>query len=134
MPRFKIETSLFEPVTIEVEGGRTYESVPLSPLLIREVQKLEEQRKAKTLDGDVYVVQAVALIFGLKPEEVEIIDIRLLSQMLEHATTAIMGGKAGKVMPENFTSSTVAEQKIKDAVAEALDSKNGLKPEAVTLQ
>lgn len=129
MPRFKIETSLFEPVTIEVESGRTYESVPLSPLLIREVSKLEEQRKARTLDGDVYVVQAVALIFGLKPEEVEIIDIRLLSQMLEHATAAMSGGKAGKVTAEIVIPPTVAEQKIKDAVAEALDSKNGPKPE-----
>lgn len=131
MPRFKIETSLFEPVTIEVEGGRIYESVPLSPLLIREVSKLEEQRKAKTLDGDVYVVQAVALIFGLKPEEVEIIDIRLLSQMLEHATAAMSGGKAGKITPE--VSPSVAEQKIKDAVAEALDSKNEQKPGAIQL-
>jgi hypothetical protein len=96
MPRFKIETSLFEPVTIEVEGGRTYESVPLSDRLIREMSKLAEQQKAKTLDDEAYVIQAVALIFGLKPEEIETIDVRILGRMVELANTAINSNQIGK--------------------------------------
>lgn len=117
MPRYKIERSLFEPVTIEVEGGRTYESAELSPRLIREVSELDEQRKAGTLEGDVYVVQAVALIFGLKPEEIETTDIRLLSRMLTLATDAMGGGKAGK-----------AAEAASSEAAEATAEKNGQKP------
>lgn len=97
MPRFKIETSLFEPVTIEVEGGRTYTSVPLSPFLIREIQKIEEQRKAGTLDVMTAITQQVAFIFGIETKDVEIIDVRLLTKILEYATNAMMGGRAGKV-------------------------------------
>jgi len=100
MPRFRIETSLFEPVTIEVEGGRTFVSVPLSPFLIRRISEIEEQRKAKTLDEMAAVTQQVALIFGVEAKDVEIIDIRILTQILGHATDAMMGGKAGKVEAE----------------------------------
>ena len=96
MPRFKIETSLFEPVTIDVEGGRTYASVPLSPFLIREVAKIEEQRNAKTLSDSDAVIQQVALIFGIEAKDVEITDIRVLTKILEHATSAMGGGRAGK--------------------------------------
>ena len=100
MPRFKIETSLFEPVTIEVEGGRTYESVPLSPLLIREISKVDEQRKAGTLENVAAVVQQIALIFGIDPKEVETIDVRLLNRILEHVTAVMLGAKAGNVPDE----------------------------------
>jgi hypothetical protein len=133
MPRFKIETSLFEPVTIEVEGGRTYESVPLSPRLIREMSKLEEQRKAKTLGDDTIIVQEVALIFGLEAKEVETIDIRILAQILEHATGAMMGGKAGKVQGVATSAAVQAEEASPPPVALAVDevtaSKNVPKPE-----
>ena len=131
MPRFKIETSLFEPVTIEVEGGRTYESAPLSDRLIREASKLEEQRKAKTLDGEVYVVRAVALIFGLKQEEVETIDIRILGRMLELANTAMSGGKAGKVeavVPPADVPPAVVLTPEEAAAAEVTAEKNALPP------
>jgi len=101
MPKFKIETSLFEPVTIEVEGGRTYVSAPLSPSMIKAVSNLEEQRKAKTLEDMTALTQQVALIFGIDPKEVETTDIRVLSQILEHVTNAMMGAKVGRVpLPE----------------------------------
>ncbi len=100
MPRYKIETSLFEPVTIEVEGGRIYTSVPLSPFLIREITKIEEQRKAGTLDTMIAITQQVALIFGVEAKEVETIDIRILTQILGYATNAMMGEKAGKIAVE----------------------------------
>jgi prolyl-tRNA editing enzyme YbaK/EbsC (Cys-tRNA(Pro) deacylase) len=115
MPKFKIETSLFEPVTIEVEGGRTYTSVPLSPFLIREAAKIEEQRKAGTLDETTATTQQVALIFGLESKDVETIDVRILIQILEYATGAMMGGKAGSI------------------AVEATAEKNVSKPEAVSL-
>ena len=133
MPRFKIETSLFEPVTIEVEGGRTYESAPLSDLLLREMSRLEEQRKAKTLEDMAYLVQSVALIYGLKPEEAETIDIRILGRMVELANTAMNGGKAGKVEavvppPEVPPAKTLTPEEA--AAAEVTAEKNALTPGA----
>jgi len=123
MPKFKIETSLFEPVTIEVEGGRTYESVPLSDLLIREMSKLGEQRKARTLNDDEYVVQAVALIFGLKAEETETIDFRILNRMVELANDALNASKLGKIEEVSFPPPDMPP--VDEAVAE----KNAPKPE-----
>ena len=96
MPRFKIETSLFEPVTIEVEGGRIYESAPLSPRLIKEVARLEEQRKAKTLDDMTAITQQVGLIFGIAAEEVETIDMRILNRILENVMEAMKPSEPGK--------------------------------------
>jgi len=121
MPKFKIETSLFEPVTIEVEGGRTYVSAPLSPSMIKAVSNLEEQRKAKTLEDMTALTQQVALIFGIDPKEVETTDIRVLSQILEHVTNAMMGAKGGKV-----PSPKVPDKPVDEVTAE----KNGLTPGA----
>lgn len=115
MPRFKIETSLFEPVTIEVEGGRIYTAVPLSPFLIREISKIEEQRKTGTLDATDAIIQQVALIFGLEAKDVETIDVRVLTQILTYATSAMTGGRSGKV-------------------AEVEAEKNAPKPEGGTTQ
>ena len=124
MPRFKIETSFFEPVTIEIEGGRTYESVPLSDLLVREMSKIAEQRKAKTLGDNEYVVQAVALIFGLKTEEAETIDFRVLTRMVELANSALNAGKPGKVEEASLLPPDASP--VDELVAE----KNASKPEA----
>jgi len=118
MPRFKIETSLFEPVTIEVEGGRTYESVPLSPYLTKEVGKLEEQRKAGTLDDMTAVTQQVALIFGLEPKDVETTDVRILNRMLEDVMAAMKSDRAGKVV-----------ESASPEAAEAASEKNAPMPE-----
>ena len=119
MPRFKIETSLFEPVTIEIEGGRTFESAPLSPYLIKEVARLEEQRKAKTLDDMTAVTQQVALIFGIDPKEVETIDLRILNRILENVMEAMESNKAGKVTDTTPSGS-----------AEVASEKNAPTPEA----
>jgi len=122
MPKFKIETSLFEPVTIEIEGGRTFVSVPLSPSTIKAVSNIEEQRKAKTLEDMTALTQQVALIFGIDPKEVETTDIRVLSKILEHVNDAMTGGKAGKVAEIPAPVGTVV-------VDEAASEKNGLRPE-----
>ena len=132
MPRFKIETSLFEPVTIEVEGGRTYESVPLSPFLIREISKLDEQRKAKTLDDFSALTQQVALIFGIKPEEVETIDIRILNEILAHATAAMTTGPKKPAPLETMTVDKAVPASA--PVSEALAEKNAPKAGPVTSQ
>lgn len=121
MPKFKIETSLFEPVTIEIEGGRTYVSAPLSPSMIKAVSNLEEQRKAKTLEDMTALTQQVALIFGIDAKEVETTDIRVLSRILEHVTNAMMGAKGGKV-----PSPEVPDKSVDEVTAE----KNGLTPGA----
>jgi hypothetical protein len=124
MPRYKIETSLFEPVTIEVEGGRTFQSVPLSPFLIREISKLEEQRRAGTMDDMTAITQQVALIFGVDIKEIETIDVRILGRVIEHATAAMSGGKGGKVAETPTPTEAPA-----GAVDEVTAEKNGPKPE-----
>jgi len=98
MPRFKIETSLFEPVTIEVEGGRTYQSAPLSPSMLREIDELEKQKNAGTLDSITAVIQQVALIFGLEPKDIETVDFRILNRILEHVATVMIASRAVKVV------------------------------------
>ena len=131
MPRFKIETNLFEPVTIEVEGGRTYVSAPLSDLLFKEMSRLDEQRKAKTLDDMTYMIQSVALIYGLKREEAETVDIRILGRMIELANTAMNGGKAGKVeavVPPPEVPPAVVLTPEEAAAAEVTAEKNALTP------
>ncbi len=96
MPRFKIETSLYEPVTVEVEGGRTFVSVPFSPQLTKAVLALDKQRRAKELDMNEFVVQGVGLFFGLDPKEIETIDIRVLTQVMNYAMEALNGGPVKK--------------------------------------
>jgi hypothetical protein len=123
VPQFKIENSLFEPVTIEVEGGRTFQSVPLSPFLIREISKLEEQRKAKTMDDMAAISQQIALIFGVDLKEVETIDVRILVQAIEYATDAINGGKAGQL-----AKIPIPPEPPSGVVDEVTAEKNGLKP------
>lgn len=85
MPNFRIETSLFEPVTVEVAGGRTFTSVPVSPGLLREVDKLRAQRIAGTLDDTDAVIREVSLIFGVDPKDIETTDIRVLKKLLDYA-------------------------------------------------
>jgi len=97
MPHFKIETSLFEPVTIEVEGGRTYESAPLSPSMLKAIDKLENQKQDGTLDSFTAVVQQIALIFGLEPKDIEPIDIRILNRILENVSVVLLAGKQAKI-------------------------------------
>ena len=100
MPGYKIAKSLHEPVTVEVEGGQTFVSVPLSPSLIRAISKIEAERTSGAVDDMTAVVGQVALIFGVKPEAVEVLDIRVLNQILQHATEAMAGGKASKADAE----------------------------------
>jgi hypothetical protein len=128
MPRFKIETSLFEPVTIEVEGGRTYESAPLSPSMLREIDKLEKKKDAGTLDSITAVVQQVAFIFGLEPKDIETVDFRILNRILEHVATVMIASKAEKVV-------AVVEPKTpKTPEAEVTAEKNAPMPEAEVSQ
>ena len=122
MPRFKIETSLFEPVTIEVEGGRTYQSAPLSPSMLREIDKLEKQKSAGTLDAITAVVQQVAFIFGLEPKDIETVDFRILNRILEHVATVMISNRAAKVV------ATVESEKSKTPEAEVTAEKNALTP------
>jgi hypothetical protein len=126
MPRHKIARSLYEPVTIEVEGGRTYESVPLSPFLIREIAKLEEQRKAKTIDEFSGLTQQVALIFGIDSKEVETIDIRVLNEILELAGDAMATGPKKPVPLDTMTVEKATATVIPSS--EALAEKNESKP------
>lgn len=99
MPHFKIEKSLYEPVTIEVEGGRVFESVPISTSLLRDITRLDEQVNAKAMDPEAALIKQVALIFGADEKELESLDFRVLSRILEYANEAMVqdrGEKAGE--------------------------------------
>ena len=122
MPRFKIETSLFEPVTIEVEGGRTYQSAPLSPSMLREIDELEKQKNAGTLDSITATIRQVALIFGLEPKDIETVDFRILNRILEYVATVMIASRAVKVV------AAVEPKTPKTDEAELEAEKNGPTP------
>jgi hypothetical protein len=100
MPTFRIASSLYEPVTIELEDGRKFVSAPLSPFLIQEITKLQEQMKAGTLDGRAAIIQQVALVYSIDVKEVERMDVRILEAMMENASRAITSGRGGGAVPE----------------------------------
>lgn len=96
MPHFKIERSLYEPVTIEVEGGRVFESVPISTRLLKEITRLDEQVKGQALDAETALIRQVSLLFGVDEKELENIDFRVLSRILEHANAAVSRDKSAE--------------------------------------
>jgi hypothetical protein len=127
VPSFKIETSLFEPVTIEVEGGRTFTSVPVSPGLLREVDKLRAQRLAGTLEDTDAIIREVSLIFGVDPKDIETTDIRVLKKLLDYAMdtlTKSLGG-APKAGEEPAAAGVVDDPAVKETA-----EKNGSEPAA----
>lgn len=127
MPKFKLETSLYEPVTVEVEGGRTFTSVPLSPQLIRGIQAIEDEARGSTpLRALESVTRQVALIFGVGPEEIESVDVRILQRVLEIATEAMTRNAASLKVPTTVP----PDEPVDKATAE----KNGSRPEGETLQ
>ncbi len=122
MPSFKIASSLFEPVTVEVEGGRTFTSRPLSPQLIQGIRAIEERVLKSGLDAMEAVTLQVGLIFGVDPKEIEAIDVRILQRILEYSTEAMKGGRGGSVPADQATPAPVAP--------EVTAEKNVPKPEA----
>lgn len=96
MPHFKIERSLYEPVTIEVEGGRVFESVPISTRLLKEITRLDEQVKDKSLDAETALIRQVSLLFGVDEKELENVDFRVLSRILEYANAAVIRDKSSE--------------------------------------
>jgi hypothetical protein len=96
VPHFKIERSLYEPVTIEVEGGRVFESVPISTRLLKEITRLDEQVKGQALDAETALIRQVSLLFGVDEKELENIDFRVLSRILEHANAAVSRDKSAE--------------------------------------
>ena len=121
MPRFKIETSLFDPLVIEL-GDKVYTSVPRSVQLSEAVKDLDADRLSKKISDNDFAVQFLGLMFDVNPQEFKVLDRAIMEAIAERALDYVHP-PAPKVPP------TVAEQKIADAIAEAKDSKNGPKPE-----
>lgn len=128
MPKFKVDTSLFEPVEIDVGEGRVFKSVPFSPPLFREIDKLEAQKKAGTLEGFEYVLRYVALIFGLKPEDLDGVDVRILSEVMRLVDAAMNAGKPAAKAKDEPGEKPSAEVQASPEAAEATASKNEPKP------
>jgi hypothetical protein len=131
MPRFKIERSLSEPIIIEVEGGQTFESVPLSPALIRELQALEDKKGFTPLERLTTVSQQVALIFGVEVAEIEKADIRVLNQVLSLAMEAMISSHKILVPPGTVVAKDIPAS---PPVSEEQAEKNASKPGAETSQ
>lgn len=117
MPHFKIERSLYEPVTIEVEGGRVFESVPISTRLLKEIIRLDEQVKDKSLDAETALIRQVSLLFGADEAELENVDYRVLSRILEYANAAVLRDKGAE---------PAGDQPVEQKEVEA--EKNGSEP------
>jgi hypothetical protein len=121
MPKLIVEKSLFEPIEVEV-GEKVYRAVPFSPWLIRAVKDLGDKRT----DDISYMVDMAALVFGIKADEVEKIDIRALTPAIEYVTEQMQPRKA----PASIATPAADEAKIAAAIDEVPASKNELKPEA----
>jgi hypothetical protein len=103
MPRYIFETSLFDPLVIEL-GDKVYTSVPRSVRLIQDMEDLKKKYEAGMVSELDLMVQILGLVFGLNPDEFRTIDRSYLEAFTEKATGYIGEGK-GK--PANFTDPTV---------------------------
>jgi hypothetical protein len=86
MPKFKIETSFFEPIIIELEGGKVFESVPLSKPVTEEIGLIADKMVAGTIPELTAMVQQFSIIFGVDAAEAEKIDLRIIRKALTIAT------------------------------------------------
>ena len=111
MPKFKIDATLYEPVTVEVEGGRTYESAPLSPALFRETDKMLAKKKAGEITDMDFIIGQFALIFGITEDEAGKLDSRVINASLNHVTETMNSQIKAKV-PDGTTVEATAEKNV----------------------
>ena len=102
-------------MTIELEDGRILESVDFSDLLFRKIAELDKLKNAGTLDGIAYIVLSVALVFGVKREDLETVDIRVLGKVIAYVGEVMIAGRAGMVsapspMPDKPVDEVTAEK------------------------
>jgi hypothetical protein len=126
VPKFKIETSLYEPITLELKDGRTLESVDFSDLLFRSIAELDRQKEAGTLDGVAHLVMSIALVFGVKREDLETIDIRVLGDILAYIGEVVVASRGGK--PRAISLAPSATAIPTSPVDEVAAEKNGPAP------
>lgn len=128
MPRFKIETSLFDPLVIEL-GDKVFTSVPRSVQLVETVTALDADRSAKKISDNDFMIQFLGLMFDVNPQEFRVLDKAIMEAIADRALAYVH--PPAPVVP--LVLPTVAEQKIADAIAEASDPKNAKKPEPTPL-
>ena len=93
MPRIKLDTSLFEPLEVEA-GDKVYKTVPFNEPLLKQIREMRDTAASTPDDASPLVIGQVALLYGIPREEAEAMDIRLLTLLIENATSAIaMRGK-----------------------------------------
>jgi hypothetical protein len=95
MKRFKVETSLFEPIEVEI-AGKVFVTQPLSAKLIREVNDLLSQIRDKKVDEVEGTVKVAALIFGADPVEFDAMDIRALTVAVDYAQAEMAASRGTK--------------------------------------
>ncbi len=137
MPRVKIETSLYDPLVIEL-GDKVYTSVPRSMRLIRELETLKKKGESGEIDDLEVSAGVLGFVFGVESVEFETIDGALLVAIAEKATQYIGSWKPKGPIPApapDFKLPTAEEvvaaqkegRKI-DPFAEAESEKNVPKP------
>lgn len=94
MKRFVVETSLYEPIEVQI-GDKVYTTQPLSNALIKSIGAVEaavREKKISDVDG---AVRLAALVFGAPPEEFETLDLRALNPAVGYALEALNEGRTG---------------------------------------
>jgi len=107
VPRCKIETSLFDPLIIEL-GEKVYTSVHRSVRLIKAFDELQAKRKSGAVSDLDATIQILGLIFGVDAEEFQTIDQTYLQAIAEKAMEYM--GEGGKAKPGSETTKAEPEK------------------------
>ncbi len=89
MDRVVISTSVFEPVELEI-AGKVYQTIPLSKKAFRRLDKFDKEADIKDpvtlIDA---LVNQVAFLCQVPPEEFEDTDVRILKKVLGSITDRV---------------------------------------------
>lgn len=81
---FEIEKSFPDPVTIEIEGGKTYTTVPFSTLLLKKMNAIKKLVEDGILENEEGEAQTFALLFDVEIKEAETLDLRIIGRILKN--------------------------------------------------
>lgn len=96
MPRRRIETSLWDPLVIEL-GDKVYTSVPRSVRLTEDVKALDEKRASGAVDLYTFLIQFLGLFFDVNPEEFRGLDRAILEAIGDEALAYVNTPKKEKL-------------------------------------
>jgi hypothetical protein len=144
MPTYKIARSLYEPVTIEVEGGATLETVPLTDTIKQKIRELSAERESGKISDDGLISGEFFLIFGIDAAELPAYSQELQEWAVVCAMKVFSDRNSQKVQvmaggnpPSSSSLETMTVAKaypVPEPVSEAQAEKNASKPGSETSQ